>query len=362
MSKDYYNILGVSRTASADEIKSAFRKKAMEHHPDRGGDAQKFKEFNEAYQVLGTPDARAQYDQYGSTFDEMRNRGFSGFQGSQGMNFDFGDLGDIFGGLGEMFGFSERGRSGNGRGGEARGNDLEMRTAIDFMEMVTGATRDIEIEKTGRCAHCKGDGAEPGSAWNNCLNCGSSGRVTQMRQSILGSMQTVVACGHCHGKGKRPEKVCTDCKGKGTNRVKRRLSVRIPAGISDGEVIRLRGEGEEVARGNAGDFFIHVNVRPHAEFERRDQNIWTRQEVSFKIAALGGQIDVKTVDGPVTLKIPVGTQSGQIMKLKGKGIPHVHGSGPASSVSRGDHYIEIIIVVPKHLSRKQKQILEEFED
>lgn len=353
MAKDYYEILGVPRTASPDEIKTAFRKHAMEHHPDKGGNPEEFKKFNEAYQVLSNAQARAQYDQYGATFADQRARGASGFQGFDGANFDFGDLGDLFGGLGDIFGFGNRSRG----AGQNRGRDLEMQIAIEFLEAVKGVTRTIDLEKTGRCSHCNGDGAEPGSKWVNCLNCGGSGRISQVQRTILGAMQTVIACSDCNGEGKRPEKVCGTCKGKGVQRVKRQLEVKIPAGIADGETIRLSGEGEEVPRaGKPGDFFIHVHVRPHHTMERRDHDIWSKVEVDFKTAALGGEHEVETVDGAVMLKIPSGTQSGAILKLKGKGVPHVRGSG------RGDHFVEIAITVPKHLSKRQKQILEEFEE
>lgn len=355
MGKDYYAILGVAKSASQEEIKAAFRKKAMEHHPDRGGDAAKFKEINEAYQALGSAETRAQYDQYGSSFEQMRRQGYqgAGFDPRE-MGFDIGDLSDLFGGLGDIFGFG--GGGGRGRTREKHGRDIELQIEVSFEDAVHGAVREIEIEKVNACARCGGNGAEPGSGFKNCATCGGKGQVSKVVNSFFGAMQTVTTCHSCHGIGKYPEKECGACHGKGVSRGKRVLKVKIPAGIEDGGTIRFAGEGEAVRGGRAGDLYLHVRVKDHKDLERRGNDIWSKIAVSFKTAALGGVVDVPTVDGPRELKIPAGTQSGTVIKMKGLGVPHLRGA------SRGDHFVEIHIKVPTHLSRGQKKMLEEFEE
>ena len=364
MAKDYYQTLGVSKSTSQAEIKDAFRKKAMEHHPDRGGKADKFKEINEAYQVLGNPEGRAQYDKYGADFEQMRRGGYqgAGFDPRE-MGFDIGDLSDLFGGLGDIFGF---GGGGRGRRQDAHGRDIEVQIEVLFEDAVHGATREIEIEKVNQCARCSGNGAEPGSGFKNCPTCGGSGKVSKVVNSVFGAMQTVTTCGSCHGIGKYPEKECGACHGKGVARGKRVLKIKIPAGIEDGGTIRFAGEGEAVRGGHGGDLYLHVRVRPSKEFERRGNDIFSRAVISFKTAALGGTVDIPTVDGPRELKIPVATQSGIVIKMKGLGVPHLSARGGSAfggkGAERGDHFVEIHIKVPEHLSRQQKKMLEEFEE
>ncbi len=352
MAKDYYEILGIAKSATQAEIKAAFRKKALEHHPDKGGDAAKFKEVNEAYQVLGKEDTRRQYDQYGSSFDQMRQAGFqgAGFDPRE-FGFDIGDLSDLFGGLGDIFGFG-----GRGGGRTPRGRDIETEVGVDFLEVVQGTTREIEIDKVNACSRCASSGAEPGTNFKNCPTCGGTGKVAKMTQSFFGAIQTVTTCHSCHGVGKYPEKECPACHGKGVARGKRVLKVKIPAGIEDGGTIRFSGEGEAVRGGSAGDLYLHVRVRPHKDLERRSNDIWSKVAVPFKVAALGGEIEVLTADGARELKIPAGTQSGTVIKLKGLGIAHLRGGG------RGDHFVEVHVKVPERLSRHQRKILEEFED
>ncbi|MBI2551706.1 DnaJ domain-containing protein [Candidatus Uhrbacteria bacterium] len=370
--KDYYQILGVAKSASAAEIKDAFRKKAMEHHPDRGGNAEKFKELNEAYQALGSSETRKQYDQYGSSFEQMRRQGFYGGFSAKGgsasggdpreMGFDIGDLSDLFGGLGDIFGFSARGGSASGGGGRTRGRDIEVAIEIPFEEAVHGGTRELELEKVNQCARCSGSGAEPGSGFKNCPTCGGKGKVSKVVNSFFGAMQTVTTCGSCHGIGKYPEKECGACHGKGVARGKRVLKVKIPAGIEDGGTIRFSGEGEAVRAGGSGDLYLHVRIKESKEFERRENDIWSKAVVSFKTAALGGVVDIPTVDGLRELKIPAGTQSGSVMRIKGLGVPHLGRGRPGDEPrARGDHYVEIHIRVPEHLSRHQKRMLEEWE-
>lgn len=354
MSKDYYSILGVARSASQEEIKAAFRKKAMEHHPDRGGNAEKFKEINEAYQALGSAETRKQYDQYGSSFEQMRRQGYqgAGFDPRE-MGFDIGDLSDLFGGLGDIFGFG--GGGGRGRGGAKHGRDIEVAIEIPFEEAVHGGTRELELEKVNQCARCNGSGAEPGSGFKNCPTCGGSGKVSKVVNSFFGAMQTVTVCGSCHGIGKYPEKECGACHGKGVARGKRVLKIKIPPGIEDDGVIRFSGEGEAVRGGHGGDLYLHVRVKEHKDFERRGNDIWSKAVISFKTAALGGVVDISTVDGARELKIPAGTQSATVFKMKGLGVPHLKGG------SRGDHYVEVHVKVPEHLSRHQKKMLEDWE-
>jgi len=357
MPQNYYDILGVSKSASQDEIKAAFRRLAMEHHPDKGGDSEKFKKINEAYQVLGEQKARTQYDQYGSTFEDMRRQGYQGFgfdPREMGINFDFNDISDLFGGLGDIFGFGGATRQ---RQKKSAGRDLELNTEITLDECVKGAQREIELEKLGLCTHCSGGGAEPGTKIISCTTCGGRGQVAQMVRSFFGNIQTVITCAACHGEGKKAEKACGSCHGKGSALIKKRLTVKIPAGISDGETIRLTGEGEELGRGGrAGNLYLNIRVKPHKIFERRENDIWSKAPLDFKLAALGGKIEVETVDGPVDLKIPAGTPSGQVFKLKNKGIPYLHGGGC------GDQYVEVYIKVPERLTRKQKEFLENWED
>jgi molecular chaperone DnaJ len=361
MGKDYYNILGVDKNASQEEIKRAFRKKAHEYHPDKaGGDEAKFKEINEAYQVLGDPKKRAQYDQFGSAFEHARGHGgFHGFDGfrdfsnfSEGFGFDISDIGDIFGGIGDIFGFgADRDRSGAKR----RGADIQAALTIEFSEAVFGAEKEISINKTVQCDRCKGNGAEPGAKIETCKTCGGSGRIIKAQKTFLGSMQVQMTCSDCSGEGKSYAQKCSKCRGAGAVKETVNLKVKIPAGIDDGGVIRLTGQGEAGQRGApAGDLYLRIRVKKDPRFEREGGNILSKAYISFTQAALGDKIEVDTIDGPVKLKIPEGTQSGTNFRLRGKGVPRLRGRG------RGDHFVEVKIRTPKGLSRKQKGILKEL--
>ncbi|MCX6796377.1 MAG: molecular chaperone DnaJ [Candidatus Falkowbacteria bacterium] len=361
MGKDYYNILGVNRTATQEEIKKAFRQKAHQCHPDKaGGDEAKFKEINEAYQVLGDATKRSQYDQFGSTFEQARaGGGFQGFDGfrdfsgfTNGFNINMDDIGDIFGGLGDIFGFS----SGSRRTKRAqRGGDIQMLLEIDFLEAVFGADKEISFKKTVKCEHCRGNCAEPGSKIETCRTCGGSGRITKIQRTILGNMQVQIACDDCDGEGKSYNQRCSKCHGSGVCQEIVNLKVKIPAGIDSGETIRLSGQGEAGERGaSAGDLYLKIRVRPDRRFNRDGYDIKFRAEINFTQAALGDKIDVETVDGFVKLYIPDGTQSGTVFKLKGKGIERLQGRG------RGDQLVEVIVKTPKSLSRKQKELLREL--
>ncbi|MDD5071361.1 MAG: molecular chaperone DnaJ [Patescibacteria group bacterium] len=365
MSKDYYNILGVSRTASQEEIKKAFRQKAHQHHPDKaGGDEAKFKEINEAYQVLGNSQKRSQYDQFGSAFEQARGQGgFSGFEGfrdfsgfTNGFNVNFEDLGDVFGGLGDIFGFSARGGQGRRGGTRARrGNDIGVVLTIDFFEAVFGAEKEISLQKTVKCDRCQGSGAEPGAKIETCKTCRGSGRVSGVQRTIFGQMQVETACSDCNGEGKTFSEKCKKCAGNGITRELTNLKIKIPAGIDEGESIRLTGQGEAGGKGaSAGDLYLKIRIKPDERFERDGYDIKATAEIKFSQAVAGDKIEVETVDGPVKLKISEGTQSGTVFRLRDRGVTKLNGRG------RGDHLVKVIIKTPTNLSRKQKKALEEL--
>ncbi len=354
MSKDYYDLLGVSKTATEEEIKKAFRKKAHQYHPDKGGgDEAKFKEINEAYQVLGNKDKRSQYDRFGSSFNQAGGgQGYGGFEGfnGQGFNINMDDLGDMFGGFGDIFGFG-----GGQRKRSTRGSDLELNLSIPFMESVFGTEKEITLNKSVSCKTCSGSGAAPGSHPETCKTCQGKGKMHKLQNTMFGQVQMQVACPDCRGEGKIITKPCAVCHGSGVNREHVSLTIKIPAGISSGETMRMTGQGEAGEKGSeSGDLYIKVLVTPDPRFARQGNDIVTRSTISFPEAALGTKVDIETVDGKVTLKIPEGTQSGKVFMLKSKGVPHLRGKG------RGDHLVEVIVKTPTNLTKKQKQLLEEF--
>ena len=363
MSKDFYNILGVSKGASDDEIKKAYRKMAHKYHPDKdGGDEAKFKEVNEAYQTLSDKNKRAQYDQFGQTFEgagggPSGGAGFGGFDfsdfqqagGGQGFEFNFGGdgMGDIFS---EMFG----GRRG---GGSQRGRDVQVDVDIDFSEVIKGTIKEISVYKAVECSHCEGSGGEPGSKEKTCKTCDGSGHVQKTMRTILGAIAQTVVCDDCGGKGKIFDKKCTKCSGVGHYREEVVEEVEIPAGINDGQSIAVAGKGEIGANGApAGDLIVTVHVVPDNRFVRDGNDIRSTVHVSFAQAALGDKVEVETVDGIVKMKVPAGTQSGEIYKIRGKGVPRLRSFG------RGDHLVEVIVDVPTKLSRKEKKIIEQLRD
>lgn len=364
MAKDYYAVLGVAKSATPDEIKKAFRAKAHQYHPDKqGGDEAKFKEVNEAYQVLSDADKRAKYDQFGAGFEQAGGgAGAGGFNWSdfarqggfnQGnVHFDFGDVGD----LGEMFGdlFGGGSRRGGGRRA-SKGADQEVRLGLDFLEAVFGTKKTIELERLQTCGHCSGSGGEPGSKTTTCGTCRGSGQVERVQQSFMGMMRTVGVCSDCQGEGQKVEQRCRECTGTGVKRGREILKVDIPAGISSGQTIRLPGKGEAGRQGQpAGDLYLHIEVAPHSQWHRHGDDIVTKEKISFRQAALGDKIDINTVHGPVKLKIPEGTQSGKVFKLAGKGVPHLNRGGT------GDHLVEVVVHTPTKLTRAQKQALAEL--
>ncbi|MCX6740033.1 MAG: molecular chaperone DnaJ [Candidatus Parcubacteria bacterium] len=363
MSKDYYNILGVGKTASKEDIKKAFREKAHLFHPDKpGGDEKKFKEINEAYQVLANDEKRQQYDQFGSDFTQQG--GFGGGMGwedimrqaRQGggsysnVDFDMGDLGDILGGMfGGGFGGGSRRRR------ETRGRDIEIGLELEFKEAVFGADKKIELIKLISCEHCHGNGAEPGSKIVTCKACDGKGQVHKMQRTILGNIQTIGACDECRGEGKINEKNCTQCDGQGRIKQKVQMDVKISAGLNNGMSLKMAGQGEAgIKSGKAGDLYIHIHVKSDPYFKREGDDILTQTEISYSLAALGGKISVQTVDGEVDLKIPAATQSGKVFILRGKGVTRFQHYG------RGDQLVEVLVKTPEKLNRRQKELLEEL--
>lgn len=368
MAKDYYNILGLSRDASQDEIKRTYRKLVHKYHTYvDGGNEEKFKEINEAYQVLGDSEKRSQYDQYGSTFEDMRSQGgFSGFEGfrdfsnfaeafrnGRGFRFDSGDLGDIFN---NFFGFGQKSRG--------RGNDISIDAEIEFVEMATGVQKEIDLLKNVKCPHCYGNGAEPGTPIKTCSVCQGTGQQRITRQTPFGIFNQIKTCPSCQGEGKVASKKCEYCQGRGMVKKNCKIKVNIPEGIDEGEVIRLDSQGEAGVRGaSAGDLFIRVHVKKHPQFSRKGNDVYCELPINFTQAALGDKIEVPTLYGPVNLKVPAGIESGKIITLRGKGIPYLRGSTPftTSGSGRGNQLVEVIVKVPRRLSRKQKKMMEELQ-
>lgn len=366
MSRDYYKILGVEKNASADELKAAFRKLAHQHHPDKkGGDEKKFKEANEAFQVLSDPKKRSQYDQFGTTFDGAQAGGpgggfsaqggpaggwdFSGFQNGQG--FDFGDLGDIFSNLGGFGGFSQ----GGGRGRRAKGQDIQIDVEITLAETVFGTERSVRLYKHAPCDVCQGSGVEPGSKKVNCKECRGQGQVTRNQRTVFGTFQTASVCPACNGEGQAPERECKHCRGEGVTKRQEEVKIKIPAGIDNGESIRLAGYGEAAKKGGLpGDLYVQAHVKKDPRFTRKGFDLYTKKNITYSQAALGTISKIETFDGKLELKIPESIQSGQLIRLKEKGVGRLQSSG------RGDLYVEVIVETPKKLSRRQKELLEEL--
>jgi molecular chaperone DnaJ len=353
--RDYYEVLGVGKDASADEVKKAFRKAAIEHHPDRGGDEAKFKEVNEAYEVLKDGEKRKRYDQFGhagigGNGGNPFGGGFGGGQG-QNINFDFGDLG-----LGDIFSSFFGGQAGGGgQQRQARGRDVEAAVEISFDQAVFGTEVELGLHLDDTCEHCKGSTVEPGYELKTCDQCQGSGQVVSVTRTVFGNIQQASICPKCHGSGKIPEKACTVCHGKGTQSKKQKVELKIPAGIDDGATIRLREHGEAIANGPKGDLYVNVRVKPHKKFTREGDLILSDEHVDMVEAALGTEIDVETVDGPIRMKVPAGTQSGSDFKLSNHGVPHIRGG------SRGAHIVTLIVDTPTKLSKQQQELLQKFQ-
>lgn len=369
--KDYYNILGVSKGASDDEIKKAYRKMAHQHHPDKkGGDEARFKEVNEAYQVLSDKSKRSQYDQFGQTFDQGGRGGAGGYGGAQGGfgGFDFSgfqgfggqkggqDFEFDFGGGGFEDIFSDIFGGGGRRGSRAKkGRDIQVDVEITFEEMVRGAERTVRLRKTIVCDVCDGTGGEPGAKEETCSTCHGAGQVQQRVQSFFGTIAQAVICPTCQGKGKAFSQKCHKCGGDGKVKGEAEIPIDIPAGIQDGQSLSLSGQGEAGAQGGrSGDLIVAVHVIPHKKFKRKGDDILSDENISFAQASLGAKINVETIDGLVVMKVPEGTQSGEIFRIKEKGVPFLQRHG------RGHHLVKIIVSVPKRLSHEQKRLIEEL--
>ncbi len=357
--RDYYEVLGVSKSASDNDIKKAFRAQAKKYHPDvNPGDAAaeaKFKEVNEAYEVLSDADKKQKYDQYGHAGVDP-NFGAGGGAGGYG---DFGgfsgfsDLGDIFGSIfGSGFG---GGFGGSTRRGPTKGEDLQTTVIIDFMEAVRGVKKEVTISRVQKCDDCGGEGAAPGTKAETCTKCGGTGAVKIQQKTPLGYMATSRPCETCGGTGRIIATPCKRCSGKGKIRKNSKITLDIPAGIDDGKQLRSPGNGNAGNLGGpSGDLYIIVRVRPHPVFTREGSNVFVEVPITFADAAIGAEIEVPTVDGKVKLTIPEGTQSHTEFRLKGKGIQRL------GSVGRGDEFVTVIVEVPKNLSGKQKELIKEF--
>ncbi len=350
--RDYYEILGVSKSASADEIKKAYRRAAIESHPDRGGDEAKFKEVNEAYEVLKDPGKRQRYDQFGHAgVGGNPTGGGYDFGSAHNVNFDFGDLG-----LGDIFNSFFGGGPSAAKTQPGRGRDVETRIEVDFNDAVFGTEVDLNLNLEDVCPHCKGTTAEPGYQLKTCDTCNGSGQVVHVTRTVFGNIQQASICPVCKGSGKVPEKVCTVCHGKGTMPKAQTIKLKIPAGVDDGATIRLREHGEAAAGGKKGDLYVNIRVKPHKKFTREGDLILSDEHIDMVVAAIGGEIDVDTVDGPVRMKIPAGTQSHSDFKLSGHGVPHLRGG------SRGAHIVTILVDTPTKLNKQQQELLKEFSE
>ncbi len=383
---DYYEVLGLDKKSSPEEIKKAFRRLAQKYHPDKkGGDAQKFKEVNEAYQTLSDQEKRKMYDQYGPSFEKAQAQGgFEGFEGFRDWaswadamrgnakendfeNFNFGNLGDIFSDIFSMGGGSSF-RSGDNTNRKrksrfTKGEDLEIKLEIEFMEAIFGKEKEIFLNRYQDCSDCQGKGIEPGSKFRKCSTCRGQGKIISSQSTFFGTFQTSQVCPTCQGQGEIPEKQCHSCRGTGRIQKETSLKIKIPAGIDHGQIIKLSGQGNAGLKGaTAGDLYAHILIKAHPDFRRQGRDIFSKKKISISQAVIGDQIEVKTVDGLVKLKIPSGTSSDQEFRLRNKGIPYLNSESHFfdRSQKRGDHLVKIIINIPKKITRKQKNILEDL--
>ncbi|NLC51421.1 MAG: molecular chaperone DnaJ [Firmicutes bacterium] len=352
--RDYYEVLGISKDATRDEIKKAYRKMARKYHPDMNpGDKdaeEKFKEIKEAYDVLSDPQKRQQYDRFGHTADDM-GQGYGGFGGAGG----FGGFGD-FGGFEDIFEtfFGGGMRQSHPRGPQ-RGSDLRYDLDITLNEAAQGLEKEIEIPRAENCPTCHGSGAKPGTSPQTCPACGGSGQQQYVRSTAFGRFVNVKTCEQCHGEGQIIKEKCPECHGEGRVLRRRKIKINIPAGVDTGSKLRIGGEGQAGVRGGPpGDLYIVIRVKPHKLFERRGDHLYYEVGISFAKAALGGEIKIPTLDGGATLRIPEGTQTGTVFRLKGKGMPRLRGFG------RGDLRVKVNLEVPRRLNTRQRKALREF--
>lgn len=358
--KDYYKILGVEKNASKEEIKKAFRKLAHQHHPDKGGGEEsnkKFKEASEAYSVLSDDNKRKQYDTFGASGvgaggpgsggfggfnpNDFGGFDFSGFQGNgQGFEFDLGDIfGDLFGG--------NRGRSTR----QARGRDISIDLSISFEESIFGVEKDITITKSSTCITCGGKGAAPHSGMETCKTCNGKGKLNETRRSFMGVFSTTRVCDTCKGQGQIPKEKCSTCHGDGVTERRQEIGAKIPAGIENGEMIRLNGMGEAIQNGMPGDLYVKIHVKPHPYIKKEGLNLTTDLRIKLTQAIMGTEITMNTLDGELAVKIPEGTNNGEVLRIKGKGVPIERGR-------RGDFFIKINVEMPKKLSKEAKKLID----
>lgn len=363
MPKDYYKILGVPQNATKDEIKKRYRELAHKHHPDKGGDEARFKEVNEAYQILSDDRKRAQYDQFGDVFQGGGRGPQGGFEWPGGFRFDFG--GNAQGGAGD-FDFSDVfedfftagfGGGSRSRAKERRGKDIRIDLDVSFEEAILGGKREVELTKPARCGHCSGSGGEPGTKMKTCSACQGKGNVQKTQRTFLGAFTQVSTCSDCGGSGKRPEETCRQCRGRGIEERTERLEVFIPKGVREGEILKISGKGEiSSGSGVPGDLLIFPHIAPHPVFRRQGDNIIMQLPIKLSQAILGDSLDIETLDGSIKLKIPEGTQPGDILKIRGKG------AFTSSGYERGDLLLEIKVAIPKKLSRRGKTLIQELKD
>ena len=354
--RDYYEVLGVQKGASEEEIKKAYKKMARKYHPDLNpGDKdaeEKFKEVNEAYEVLSDSEKKARYDQFGfAGVDPNFGAGGGGYGGGAG--FDFGDLGDIFGSFfGGGFGGGQARRNPNA---PQRGESIRMNLTISFEEAAFGCEKELELDRYESCETCRGSGAAPGTSPETCPDCGGSGVVQTRRQTPMGVFASTAPCSRCGGRGKIIKEPCKDCRGSGMVRRRRKIQASVPAGIDNGQTISIRGQGHAGKNGGpAGDLLVTITVRPHELFRREGTSVLCEAPITFPQAVLGAELEIPTIDGKVKYDIPEGTQSGTTFRLKGKGIPALNGRG------RGDQYVTVYIETPRNLNREQKEALKKF--
>ena len=358
--RDYYEVLGVTKSASADEIKKAYRKVAMQFHPDRNpGDKaaeEKFKEAAEAYEVLSDQEKKAQYDRYGHA--GVNNRG--GFGGGQGMNMEdiFSNFGDIFGDdiFGSFFGGGGRQRGG-GRARGTRGSNLRIKLKMNYEEIAKGASKTVKVKKYTSCTTCNGSGAKDKNAVQTCSSCNGSGQVRKVTSTFLGQMQTVGTCPNCNGEGSTITNKCTSCKGEGRVYTEETIGIDIPAGVQDGMQLSLNGKGNIGERGGApGDLIVLIEEEAHPDLQRDNLNVIFDMHISIPDAVFGANLEVPTIDGRAKIKIPPGTQSGKIFRLKGKGFPSIN------SYEKGDQLIHVNVWTPQELTPEEKEIIEKFRE
>ncbi|MBQ1977358.1 MAG: molecular chaperone DnaJ [Ruminococcus sp.] len=356
--RDYYEVMGVAKGATDDEIKKAYRKLAKQYHPDLNPDNKeaeaKFKEVNEAYEVLSDKDKRARYDQFGHAGVDP-NYGAGGYGGGSPFGQDI-DLGDIFNSVFGGFGGFGGGRRSSNPNAPRRGADVEATVTISFDEAAKGCKKEIVYNAVATCEECSGTGAQKGTSAKTCPTCSGRGQVSVNQRTPFGVVQTSRVCDACRGTGKIIENPCKACSGAGRKKKQRKIEINIPAGVADDQVLNVGGQGSAGTNGGpSGDLHVYVNVRPHPIIERRGNDVWCELPLTFTQAALGAEVVVPTIDGKVSYSVHDGTQPGDIFKLKGKGIPYIGGRG------RGDQYVRVTIEVPKNLSSKQKEALKEFD-